>query len=96
MLQAARVRAAVLNAPQVSVRPGPTAQRGVQMLLDEAWADGRWGAIYAFPSVANDASNAICRTLGFRLVDTKDFEYQGRTLTCNHWRIDPPEGRPSA
>jgi RimJ/RimL family protein N-acetyltransferase len=66
------------------------------MLLDEAWADGRWGAIYAFPSVANDASNAICRTLGFRLVDTKDFEYQGRTLTCNHWRIDPPEGRPSA
>jgi RimJ/RimL family protein N-acetyltransferase len=64
---------------------------GVQMLLDEAWADGRWGTISAFPNVTNDASNAICRALGFRLVDTTNFEYQGRTLTCNHWRIDPPE-----
>jgi RimJ/RimL family protein N-acetyltransferase len=72
------------------------AKRGVQLLLDEAWADGRWGAIYAFPSVTNAASNAICRTLGFRLVDTTDFEYQGRTLMCNHWRIDPPEKLPSA
>jgi RimJ/RimL family protein N-acetyltransferase len=66
-------------------------KRGVQMLLDEAWADGRWGAISAFPSVTNEASNALCRTLGFRLMVTTDFEYQGRTLTCNHWRIDPPE-----
>jgi hypothetical protein len=60
------------------------------------WADGRWGAIYAFPSVTNAASNAICRTLGSRLVDTTDFEYRGRTLMCNHWRIDPPEELPSA
>jgi RimJ/RimL family protein N-acetyltransferase len=65
-------------------------KRGVRMLLAEAWADGRWGATYAFPSVTNDASNALCRTLGFRLENTTDFEYQGRTLTCNHWRIDPP------
>jgi RimJ/RimL family protein N-acetyltransferase len=64
-------------------------KRGVQMLLDEAGADGRWGAISAFPSVTNVASNAICRTLGFRLVDTTDFEYQGQTLVCNHWRIGP-------
>jgi RimJ/RimL family protein N-acetyltransferase len=65
-------------------------KRGVAMLLEEAWADGRFGAIYAYPSVTNDASNAICRTLGFQLVDTSTFEYQGRPLTCNHWRIDPP------
>jgi RimJ/RimL family protein N-acetyltransferase len=69
-------------------------KRGAQMLLDEAWADGRWGAISAFPSVSNDASNAICRTLGFRLVETKQFRYQGRAMTCNHWQIDPPKERP--
>jgi RimJ/RimL family protein N-acetyltransferase len=65
-------------------------KRGVAMLLEAAWADGRFGAIYAYPSVTNDASNAICRALGFKLVDTSTFEYHGRPLTCNHWRIDPP------
>lgn len=65
-------------------------KRAVAMLLDEAWADGRWGTVHAFPHVTNEASNAIARSLGFELVETKDFEYSGRPLTCNDWRIDPP------
>ena len=65
-------------------------RRAVAMLLDEAQADGRWGSIYAFPADTNEASNAMSRTLGFTLVEVKEFVYQGRTLRCNVWRLDPP------
>ncbi|HYJ60988.1 MAG TPA: GNAT family N-acetyltransferase [Actinomycetota bacterium] len=65
-------------------------KRAVAMLLDEAQADGRWGPIYAFPADTNEASNAMSRTLGFTLVEVKEFVYQGRTLRCNVWRHDPP------
>ena len=43
----------------------------------------------AFPSVANAASNAICRKLGFELVEACDFEYPpGHIMPCNDWRLD--------
>ena len=47
--------------------------------------------LYAYPSVDNHPSNAICRKLGFELVDTDEFEYpkgSGNILTCNNWRLD--------
>ena len=47
--------------------------------------------LYAYPSVDNQPSNAICRKLGFELVDTEEFEYpkgSGNILTCNDWRLD--------
>jgi RimJ/RimL family protein N-acetyltransferase len=47
--------------------------------------------LYAYPSVDNHPSNAICRKLGFELVDTDEFEYpkgSGNVMTCNNWRLD--------
>lgn len=45
--------------------------------------------LHAFPSVANDASNAICRKVGFTLVEACDFEYPpGHVMRCNDWRLD--------
>jgi hypothetical protein len=29
----------------------------------------------------------MCRSLGFELIETRSFEYAGRTLTCNVWRL---------
>jgi RimJ/RimL family protein N-acetyltransferase len=45
--------------------------------------------LHAFPSVANTASNAICRKVGFALVEACDFEYPpGHVMRCNDWRLD--------
>lgn len=47
--------------------------------------------VHAFPSVDNAASNAICRKLGFTLLEAMDFEYphgSGNVLHCNDWRLD--------
>jgi RimJ/RimL family protein N-acetyltransferase len=45
--------------------------------------------LHAFPSVDNPASNAICRKLGFTLIEECQFEYPpGRSMTANDWRLD--------
>jgi RimJ/RimL family protein N-acetyltransferase len=47
--------------------------------------------LYAYPSVDNAPSNAICRKLGFEIVDVEEFEYpphSGNILRCNNWRLD--------
>jgi RimJ/RimL family protein N-acetyltransferase len=61
----------------------------VRALLDRARAESCWDVIHAFPGITNGASNAICRKTGFSLVGERDIEYAGRTLRCNHWRLDP-------
>jgi RimJ/RimL family protein N-acetyltransferase len=61
----------------------------VAMILERARADGRWGPIHAYPTVTNEASNAMCRTLGFDLLETIDGEYSGRPLRLHHWCWDP-------
>jgi RimJ/RimL family protein N-acetyltransferase len=58
-------------------------------ILERARADGRWGEIHAYPSVTNEPSNRICRSLGFDLVGEEEFEYRGHMLHGNHWRLDP-------
>ena len=60
----------------------------VRAILDRAGAEGRWDVIHAFPGVTNGPSNAICRKTGFELVGRRDIDYSGRTLACNHWRLD--------
>jgi RimJ/RimL family protein N-acetyltransferase len=45
--------------------------------------------LHAFPGVENAASNAICRKLGFELLETMEFEYpKGSMMRCNDWRRD--------
>ena len=48
--------------------------------------------MHAFPSVENAASNAICRKLGFTLLEECQLEYPpGRSMTVNDWRLDLSE-----
>jgi len=57
--------------------------------IDAARADGAHRFVHAFPSVANGPSNALCRKLGFALVEERDFEYpKGHFMRCNDWRLD--------
>ena len=43
--------------------------------------------LYSFPSVANSASNALCRRLGFSLLGEAEVEYpKGRVMLSNEWR----------
>jgi RimJ/RimL family protein N-acetyltransferase len=61
------------------------ASAALELLLDRAAADGRWGTIHAMPGVTNGPSNALCRKFGFRLVGEETVDYRGRPLRCNHW-----------
>jgi RimJ/RimL family protein N-acetyltransferase len=60
----------------------------VRAVLDRARSEGRWSVINAYPPVTNAASNAMCRSMGFTLVEERDFVWRGRPLRCNHWRLD--------
>jgi RimJ/RimL family protein N-acetyltransferase len=45
--------------------------------------------VHAYPKVDNEASNAICRKLGFEFLGAHDFEYPpGNPIRCNDWRYD--------
>jgi RimJ/RimL family protein N-acetyltransferase len=45
--------------------------------------------MFAFPSVDNPPSNAICRKLGFTLLAAQEFEYPpGHLMRCNVWQLD--------
>ncbi|MGH3714051.1 MAG: GNAT family N-acetyltransferase [Micromonosporaceae bacterium] len=50
---------------------------------------GRHRYLHAFPKVTNLPSNAICRKVGFTLLEECDFEYPaGNPIRCNDWRLD--------
>ena len=60
-----------------------------ELVIAHARMKNRYRFLHAFPSVENPASNAICRKLGFTLLEACDFEYPpGHTLRCNDWRFD--------
>ncbi|MER7754056.1 GNAT family N-acetyltransferase [Kitasatospora sp. NPDC097643] len=45
--------------------------------------------LYAFPSVDNPASNAVCEKAGFTLLGETDFEFPpGRFMRSHNWRVD--------
>lgn len=45
--------------------------------------------VHAFPAVDNAPSNALCRKLGFTLLEEREFEYPpGSVMRCNDWRLD--------
>jgi RimJ/RimL family protein N-acetyltransferase len=50
---------------------------------------GRRRFAHAFPAVDNPGSNAICRKLGFTLLEVCRFEFPpGRWMSCNDWQLD--------
>jgi RimJ/RimL family protein N-acetyltransferase len=50
--------------------------------------------VYAFPNVSNPASNAICRKLGFTLVEECDIEHPpGHWMRANCWKLELPFAR---
>ena len=47
--------------------------------------------LYAYPSIDNGPSNAICRKLGFEIVGVTEYEYppdSGTIMRCNDWRLE--------
>lgn len=59
------------------------------LAIELARRDGHHRFMHAFPSVDNGPSNAICRKLGFTLVEECEFEYpKGSFMRCNDWRLD--------
>jgi RimJ/RimL family protein N-acetyltransferase len=62
---------------------------GTALAIDAARAERTHRFMYAYPSVDNPQSNAICRKLGFTLLEAREFEYPpGNLMQCNVWRLD--------
>lgn len=65
------------------------ATRAAAAAIEHARQAPRYQFMHAFPSVENLASNAICRKLGFTLVEECQVEYPpGRSMMVNDWRLD--------
>ncbi|HZC69289.1 MAG TPA: GNAT family protein [Jatrophihabitans sp.] len=65
------------------------ATAAMRALLERAAAQPGPRAMHAYPSVDNEPSNALCRTLGFTLLGATDFEFPpGHRLRCNDWLFD--------
>jgi RimJ/RimL family protein N-acetyltransferase len=68
------------------------ATSATQAVVAAARAELKHRFIHAFPSVANAASNAICRKVGFTFRGEYDFEYPpGHLMRCNDWSLDLTE-----
>jgi len=58
-------------------------------VIDAARAERKHRFLHAFPSVDNAPSNAICRKLGFTLLEALEFVYPpGNSMRCNDWRLE--------
>ena len=57
-------------------------------MIEELGAPGGGRQIHAFPAVTNGPSNKLCEKNSFTNLGERAFEFAGRTLRCNHWRID--------
>jgi RimJ/RimL family protein N-acetyltransferase len=65
------------------------ATKAGEAVLEILRGEKRFPAVHAFPSVSNPASNAICRKLGFSLMEECQFEYPpGHSMTVNDWRLE--------
>ncbi|QNG58217.1 GNAT family N-acetyltransferase [Bacillus sp. PAMC26568] len=65
------------------------ASAAVAAAVTRACSEKKHKYIYAFPSVNNPASNAICRKLDFMFNGEDDFEYPpGNMMRCSVWRLD--------
>jgi RimJ/RimL family protein N-acetyltransferase len=65
------------------------AAAATERAIEVARGDGKHRFMHAFPNVDNAPSNAICRRLGFELLEALEFEFpKGHFMTCNDWRLD--------
>lgn len=65
------------------------ATRAAAAVIEHARRESKYQFMHAFPSVSNAASNAICRKLGFTLVEECQVEYPpGYSMTVNDWQLD--------
>jgi RimJ/RimL family protein N-acetyltransferase len=64
------------------------ATRAAAEAIEHARREAKYRFMHAFPSAENAASNAICRKLGFTLIEECQFEYPaGRSMRVNDWRL---------
>jgi RimJ/RimL family protein N-acetyltransferase len=57
--------------------------------IELAKRDGKHRFMHAFPTPDNAPSNAICRKLGFELLEACEFEFpKGQFEISNDWRLD--------
>jgi len=65
------------------------ATQAATAVIDHASQEPKYQFMHAFPSVENPASNAICRKLGFTLMEECQVEYPpGRSMKVNDWCLD--------
>lgn len=65
------------------------AARALAACLGHAARYGDRAEVFAFPRIDNAASNALCRSLQFRLRGEYAFEYpKGNPITVNAWSFD--------
>lgn len=65
------------------------AGEAMSLLLEKARSERLHRFMHAFPSVLNVPSNALCRKLGFALLEECDFEYPpGQVMRCNDWQLE--------
>jgi len=65
------------------------ATKAGEAVIEQARSDHRYPFMHAFPSIDNPASNAICRKLGFSLLEECQIEYPpGYLMNINDWRFD--------
>ncbi|MEU8506208.1 GNAT family N-acetyltransferase [Streptomyces brevispora] len=58
-------------------------------VAEQARAEHKRRYLHAYPSVANGASNGVCRKTGFTLLGECEVEYPpGHPLLTNDWRLD--------
>jgi len=64
------------------------ATKAAAAAIEHARSAPKFPFMHAFPSVENPASNAICRKLGFTLLEECEVEYlPGHSMTVNDWRL---------
>jgi RimJ/RimL family protein N-acetyltransferase len=65
------------------------AAAATRQAIEATRSEGERRFVHAFPSVDNPPSNAICRKLGFTLLEAVRFEYpRGHFMQCNDWRLE--------
>lgn len=61
------------------------ASQALELIISMARHEGQVTALYAFPSVTNAPSNALCRKFAFELIEETDFDYRDSRLRVNVW-----------